>query len=197
MAFDFWRWVDFAGMRAKARAFWDALPERGWPAGVVAGFLKAPPKRFVAAVSGLMAMTCLVMLWAIGWILWRVCWDVPGKSAEDVNKLLLGLAGLLSAPLLLWRTLIADQQKNIAQEELFAGLLVKAVEQLGATRLEKTPAGENTVPNTEVRLGAIYALEKLARDYLPLHWQVMEILCAYVRENCLARIMQPMLADVA
>ncbi|MGH2371896.1 MAG: hypothetical protein ACRDIC_00250, partial [bacterium] len=36
---------------------------------------------------------------------------------------------------------------------------------------------------TEVRLGAIYALEKLARDYLPLHQQIMDILCAYVRKN--------------
>jgi hypothetical protein len=41
----------------------------------------------------------------------------------------------------------------------------------------------NTVPNTEVRLGAIYALEKLARDDLEIHWPIMETLCAYVREN--------------
>ena len=34
-----------------------------------------------------------------------------------------------------------------------------------------------------MRLGAIYALEKLARDYEPLHWPIMEILCAYVRKN--------------
>jgi uncharacterized protein YjbI with pentapeptide repeats len=38
-------------------------------------------------------------------------------------------------------------------------------------------------PNTEVRLGAIYALEKLARDDLTMHWPIMETLCAYVREN--------------
>jgi uncharacterized protein YjbI with pentapeptide repeats len=41
----------------------------------------------------------------------------------------------------------------------------------------------NTVPNTEVRLGAIYALEKLARDDLEIHWPIMETLCAYVRKN--------------
>jgi hypothetical protein len=62
---------------------------------------------------------------------------------------------------------IADRQRHIAQEELYTGLLVKAVEQLGTTREEKTEitqlAGVNpvprlsvkTVPNIEVRLGAI------------------------------------------
>ena len=72
------------------------------------------------------------------------------------------------------------------RRRLYTNLLVKAVEQLGATREEKTtwaafqartvtePPQLNvkTVPNTEVRLGAIYALEKLAHDYEPLHWQL-------------------------
>jgi hypothetical protein len=87
-------------------------------------------------------------------------------------------------PFLIWRTWIADRQKHIAQENLYTSLLTKAVDQLGATREEKSEDGKTrTVPNTEVRLGSIYALEKLARDYLPLHWQIMEILCAYVRGN--------------
>jgi hypothetical protein len=38
-------------------------------------------------------------------------------------------------------------------------------------------------PNTEVRLGAIYALERLAHDDLTMHWPIMETLCAYIREN--------------
>lgn len=40
-----------------------------------------------------------------------------------------------------------------------------------------------TVPNLEVRIGSIYALERIARDNLDVHVQIMEILCAYVREN--------------
>ncbi|MEH6477405.1 MAG: pentapeptide repeat-containing protein [Sneathiella sp.] len=42
---------------------------------------------------------------------------------------------------------------------------------------------EQTVPNLEVRIGAIYALERIAKDSLRDHMQIMEILCAYVREN--------------
>lgn len=40
-----------------------------------------------------------------------------------------------------------------------------------------------TLPNLEVRIGAIYALERIAQDSLRDHIQIMEILCAYVREN--------------
>jgi uncharacterized protein YjbI with pentapeptide repeats len=40
-----------------------------------------------------------------------------------------------------------------------------------------------TRPNLEVRIGAILALERLARNNLDIHVQIMEILCAYIRKN--------------
>lgn len=42
---------------------------------------------------------------------------------------------------------------------------------------------EETKPNIEVRLGAIYALERIAQDSLRDHIPIMETLCAYVRQN--------------
>jgi uncharacterized protein YjbI with pentapeptide repeats len=38
-----------------------------------------------------------------------------------------------------------------------------------------------TEPNIEVRLGAIYALERIAKDSERDHWPIMEVLCAYIR----------------
>ena len=52
----------------------------------------------------------------------------------------------------------------------------KAIEQLGATDVTGRP-------KMEVRLGGIYALERIARDSERDHWPVMEVLTAYVREN--------------
>ncbi len=43
--------------------------------------------------------------------------------------------------------------------------------------------GKRTRPNIEVRLGAIYALERIAQDSDRDHIRIMEILCAYIREN--------------
>ena len=54
----------------------------------------------------------------------------------------------------------------------------RAVEQLGSDKLE-------------VRLGAIYALERIARDSERDHWPIMEILTAYVREHASIREASP------
>ena len=40
-----------------------------------------------------------------------------------------------------------------------------------------------TLPNIEVRVGAIYALERISQDSPRDHIQIMEILTAYIREN--------------
>lgn len=49
-----------------------------------------------------------------------------------------------------------------------------------------------TEPNLEVRIGAIYALERISQDSARDHIQIMEILCAYIRQNA-ARVDVPLL----
>lgn len=52
------------------------------------------------------------------------------------------------------------------------------------TRATNEPLYEEiTIPNIEVRIGAIYSLERIAQDSLRDHVQIMEILCTYIREN--------------
>lgn len=46
-------------------------------------------------------------------------------------------------------------------------------------------------PNIEVRIGSIYALERIAQDSLRDHIQVMEILTAYIRQNSPAATLAP------
>jgi uncharacterized protein YjbI with pentapeptide repeats len=46
-------------------------------------------------------------------------------------------------------------------------------------------------PNVEVRLGAIYALERIAFDSPRDHWPIMEVLTAYVRQNAPAPTQEP------
>ena len=62
-------------------------------------------------------------------------------------------------------------QKNLehARDGKITERFSKAVELLGDEKLE-------------VRLGGIYALERIARDSQPDHWTVMEVLTAFIRE---------------
>jgi Pentapeptide repeats (8 copies) len=104
----------------------------------------------------------------------------------------------------------AHHQAQTAREGHYTDLFTKAVEQLGATRevkrhLEVKPSyphingkteyipSAETEPNLEVRLGAIYALERIARDSERDHGPIMEVLCAYIRnpQNCGKAVRQP------
>jgi uncharacterized protein YjbI with pentapeptide repeats len=120
---------------------------------------------------------------------------------------------LIGGPVLIWRALTAHwvaqatgHQAETAREAHFTSLFTKAVEQLGATRdtLKKALTSTDgaatephtfteTEPNLEVRLGAVYALERVARDSERDHWPIMEVLCAYVRnpQNSGAPIARP------
>jgi uncharacterized protein YjbI with pentapeptide repeats len=69
-----------------------------------------------------------------------------------------------------------ESHVNSAQtnsEELIAKRFSEAIEHLGNEQIE-------------TRFGAIYILERIARDCPQYHWTIMEILAAFIRENASA-----------
>jgi hypothetical protein len=81
-----------------------------------------------------------------------------------------GGAFAIFALYLTFRRVVVAEQGHITDR------YTKAIEQLGAL----TAKGK---PNIEVRLGSIYALERIAQDSPRDHWTIMEVLTAYVRQN--------------
>jgi len=146
------------------------------------------------------------------WIVYEfvlVLWGDTGKGDAFRNVGLIFLA-VIGAPFVVWRSWVAQrqadtaaQQAQLAEDRSFSDLFTKAVEQLGADKVVKSHAKTNdgelaydenhvpimqeiTAPNIEVRLGAIYALQRISRasqekDHIP----IMETLCAYIRENAI------------
>ncbi len=84
-----------------------------------------------------------------------------------------------------------ERQARTAEQGHITDRITKAVEQLGAEKTVKVQEDgktvERTEPNFEVRLGAIYALERIAEDSERDHIPIMETLCAYIRQNSSAR----------
>ena len=64
----------------------------------------------------------------------------------------------------------------IAQDSQITDRFTRAVEQLGAS-------DQSHNKTLEIRLGGIYALERIARESDKDYWSIMEILTAYVRQN--------------
>ncbi|MCC5955998.1 MAG: pentapeptide repeat-containing protein [Natronohydrobacter sp.] len=130
--------------------------------------------------------------------LWQVFYRVEHAPLAG-GSLGLGalIAAFLGAPFVVYGTWLRHKTNRLEQEGHITDRITKAIEQLGAEKTIKEPDGEGktverTVPNIEVRMGAILSLERIAQDSTIHdkgrdHVRVMEILCAYIRENSNAR----------
>jgi uncharacterized protein YjbI with pentapeptide repeats len=104
------------------------------------------------------------------------------------------LGAAVALPLTLRRVQYAGRQTEAAEQGLVTDRINAAVASLGAQKTVKDPeaeGAERTEPNIEVRVGAILALERIARNNLDFHIQIMEILCAYIRINAPANKAKP------
>jgi uncharacterized protein YjbI with pentapeptide repeats len=188
-----------------------ATEGRGWRIGF--NVLKNPSigfSDFIYVIAGLFALAVLVLVGFGLFASFQLAYETAtGKFADRIEAakvffpILLALVG---GPLLIWRVITAHIQAQAARHQADTGreahytsLFTKAVEQLGATRDVSDPnmyvqgplkGGKliretvtKTEPNLEVRLGAIYALERIARDSDRDHWPIMEVLCAYLRNS--------------
>jgi hypothetical protein len=72
----------------------------------------------------------------------------------------------------------SQETLRVSEEGQITQRFTKAIEQLGTA---DDPAKKET--NLAIRLGGIYALERIARDSEKDHWPIMQILTAFVREK--------------
>lgn len=132
----------------------DATQSRqGWQ------WVRRNPQRTLWVAGGTVAVALLILLIAD--------WKPYRKHHQAFAPILTLAAGLAVAGVTLMRHFAqteADRQRRITES------FSKAIEQLGDDKLE-------------VRLGGIYALERISRESLQDHWTVMENLTAFVREG--------------
>lgn len=140
-----------------------------------------------ARTLGTPSLTLYISLVAVGAIF--ILWKLPrfqvsrSKALNDanefnrVNEARRTLAQILAGIFLLAGLYSSIETFDLSREGQITDRFTKAVEQLGAV----DAAGQ---PKIDVRLGGIYALERIARDSQRDHQVVMEILTAYVREHC-------------
>lgn len=143
-------------------------------------------RRISALATTLLAMTIIAFA-ASRWIQYHmnileiaITREGSGLTRKDLNDALtdmvrtvgalIGGVGLFGTLYFTWRNHLLAQSGQVSDR------FAKAVELLGALH----PQGKL---NLEARIGAMYALERIALDSSRDHWQVMEVLTAYIREH--------------
>ncbi|MDT8327370.1 MAG: pentapeptide repeat-containing protein [Roseovarius sp.] len=133
----------------------------------------------VAIVGGLFVLALASAFGLLFAAVFGALLDVPGSS--------LGVGGvtvaLIGAPFVIWRSLVAQKTLNVTEQGHITDRINIAVQGLGAEKSVKRDGDERPEANLEVRIGSIYALERLSQDSERDHIQIMEILCAYIRMN--------------
>ena len=128
-------------------------------------------RRYAAAgLLGLLGLVGVVLLvWRVPPALYEYVSDPKDRVAAEASTrtgLIAGLAGLAA----LGSLMITSRTYRLTEQGHITDRYTKAIEQLGSAKLD-------------VRLGGVYALERIAVDSKRDHPTVVEVLSAFVREH--------------
>jgi uncharacterized protein YjbI with pentapeptide repeats len=118
------------------------------------------------------------LLWVLGpgaaWVLAHFD-GVTGLAGKDLAAALDAIRGralaIATGLIALVAVYYTARNADTARQGHITDRYTKAIEQLGSDKLD-------------IRLGGIYALERIARDSARDHPTVIEVLAAFIRENC-------------
>ena len=150
----------------------------------------SPRQRFVVVVRIALLLVTISGLLVLAWIVptWQTGSVIPRTQIEFVKTMAQMILGTLVFGTLwvAWRRAnAADRTADAAQRTAEASQQTVRVAQDGQITERFTKAVEQ-LGNREsmaIRLGGIYALERIAKDSEKDHWQVMEVLTAHLRAN--------------
>jgi len=100
--------------------------------------------------------------------------ELENQTRQTLIQIIAG-AAIIAGLYLVWRRMagteqLAAQALSTVREGQLTERYTRAIEQFGSDKLE-------------IRLGGIFALERIARESERDYWPVMEVLCAYVRDS--------------
>ena len=143
----------------------------------IARFVHENPVFVIALLISLLLPFFWLLLWKLPQ--WQVAAVPEMKDRIDLgSKSRQTLAQILGGAALLVGLYFTSQTLRTTQEGQITDRFTKAITQLGDN-------------NLAVRLGGIYALERIARDSESDHRSVMEVLTAFVREYSHGRAIPP------
>ena len=139
------------------------------------GWLKSDSTKFI--VAGTAVVIVGIVISAISWSWLGKPHSATATNSETIRNVGFLIGGVLAILFGIWRAMVAERQATASQGQTDIGQrgLLNERYQQGAAML-----GSETLA---VRLGGIYALQRLAaEDPEDYHLQIMGLLCSFVRK---------------
>jgi len=144
--------------------------------------LKCFKNHYPKIIALLIAITIIILSTLLLYeVLTKEIWSTlktdPEKFANVVRGLGLGIGAAIGLPFLIWQAFQRErtskaqaQQAKVAVDNQLTETFTKAIEQLGDDSLT-------------IRLGGIYALERISKESDRDYWPIMDILADFVRQE--------------
>lgn len=167
-------------IKSAARTIWNTAPF-SWPRQVPAWLWDLIPKTFWTVVSlGLVAIVLLGLV-----LVWWVPEHIGGTDPAAVNDArdtfapifgggVLLVVGGITAWLTLRRVNALERTVIVAEQGQITERYTRAIDHIGAYR----PNNEEAI---EIRIGGLFALERIARESPTDYWAVADVIAAYLR----------------
>ncbi len=122
----------------------------------------------VVGAAALVAAIVVVLKWAPEWLAQK---GLRGNDkAEEIGRVRTALLAMVAGLIAIVGAVLTALSYRLSRAGQITERFTRAIDQLGSEELD-------------VRLGGIYALERIARDSKHDHPQIVEVLTAYVREH--------------
>jgi hypothetical protein len=114
----------------------------------------------------------------------RICFDSKSAKFSAENEARRTIATVAGGVAILIGFYTAQQQLSVQQQVQFTERYTKAIDQIAS-------ADNEGKPRLAVRVGGLYVLEQIMDSSQAQHDSIIEVLCAYIRDNSVQDLLKP------
>jgi hypothetical protein len=146
-------------------------------------FQFAPDLTTALLIGGILAAAFII--WIPKLQVSRVIFLTNAEKFGAENEARKTVATFVGGVAILMSFYTAQQQLGVQQQAQFTDRYTKAIDQIAATD------GDTGKPKLAVRVGGLYVLEQIMDSSEAQHASILEVLCAYIRDNSLEPALKP------
>jgi uncharacterized protein YjbI with pentapeptide repeats len=136
----------------------------------------------ILVAAGILSTVCII--WAPKLQIFRLSFKSNAERFNAENEARKTIATVIGGLAIFASFYISQRQLAVQQQVQFTDRYSKAIEEIAAS-------DSSGNPSLAVRVGGLYVLEQIMDTSEAQHASIVEVLCAYIRDNSMQKALQP------